>query len=566
MTNRICKLLMLTGLILLYAGNTTKGFAQTGVTQQSRTEKTVKGTVKDEQGEPLIGVSVAIKGTTNGTITDADGKFSISCNGDDMLVISYVGFNTIERKAGNASLLALVMKEDSKLLDEVIVIGYGTTTRKHVIGAVDQVKDKLIKDRPVANLTQALQGASPSLTIQQRSMNPNDNTMNINIRGVSSMNNNDPLIVIDGMIADDVKAMNMLNPSDIENVSILKDAGTAAIYGSRSSNGVILITTKKGHLDMKPQVSFSASVGSQNPDILLKPLPGYQNALLRNDSYVNAGKDPIYTAEEIHQFAKGDSEWGYKAILKNALQQSYNLGVQGGSKSTSYNISFGYYDQESNYKGQDFGVKRYNFRSNIVTDIKRLKLTALLAYDRQEGRSDRGGLWLSDVMRVPTYNTYDIYPDADGKYYNTDITTGGNFLATLYHGGLTTNNDDHFQGVVSGELNIWKGLKAKAVLGYDLRSEHRLIKRRYHPVYDYIDRDKITNESDKKDYSIEDYNGKITMLNTQFLLEYNRTFNKVHNVTGVLGYTTESFRREANEIKKKNMSTLISIQIQMTPK
>ena len=164
-----------------------------------------------------------------------NGNF-ISCNGDDMLVISYVGFNTIERKAGNASLLALVMKEDSKLLDEVIVIGYGTTTRKHVIGAVDQVKDKLIKDRPVANLTQALQGASPSLTIQQRSMNPNDNTMNINIRGVSSMNNNDPLIVIDGMIADDVKAMNMLNPSDIENVSILKDAGTAAIYGSRSSN------------------------------------------------------------------------------------------------------------------------------------------------------------------------------------------------------------------------------------------------------------------------------------------------------------------------------------------
>ena len=551
MTSRICKLLMLTGLILLYAGITTKGFAQTGVTQQSRTEKTVKGTVKDEQGEPLIGVSVVVKGTTNGTVTDVDGKFSIMCNGDDVLVISYIGFQTIEKKAGNTSFQALIMREDSKVLDEVIVIGYGTTTRKHVIGAVDQVKDKLIKDRPVANLTQALQGASPSLTIQQRSMNPNDNSMNINIRGVSSMNNNDPLIVIDGMIANDVKAMNMLNPSDIENVSILKDAGTAAIYGSRSSNGVILITTKKGHLDMKPQVSFNASIGTQNPDILLKPLPGYQNALLRNDSYVNAGKDPIYTAEEIHQFAQGDSEWGYKAILKNALQQSYNVGVQGGSKTTSYNISFGYYDQESNYKGQDFGVKRYNFRSNVVSDIGRLKLTALLAYDRQEGRSDRGGLWLSDVMRVPTYNTYDIYPDADGKYYNTDVTTGGNFLATLYHGGLTTNDDDHFQGVVSGELNIWKGLKAKAVLGYDLRSEHRLIKRRYHPVYDYIDRDKIINESDKKDYSIEDYNGKITMLNTQFLLEYNRTFNKVHNVTGVFGYTTESFRRQANEIKRK---------------
>ena len=210
MTSRICKLLMLTGLILLSAGITTKGFAQTGVTQQSRTEKTVKGTVKDEQGEPLIGVSVVVKGTANGTVTDVDGKFSIMCNGDDVLVISYIGFQTIEKKAGNTSFQALIMREDSKVLDEVIVIGYGTTTRKHVIGAVDQVKEKLIKDRPVANLTQALQGASPSLTIQQRSMNPNDNSMNINIRGVSSMNNNDPLIVIDGMIANDVKAMNML--------------------------------------------------------------------------------------------------------------------------------------------------------------------------------------------------------------------------------------------------------------------------------------------------------------------------------------------------------------------
>lgn len=519
-------------------------------TQQTTSPSTIKGIVKDVTGEPLIGVSIVIKGTTSGTISDVNGNFSISCESNDVLVFSYLGYIKLEVKAGTADFHNIVLEEDTRFLNEVIVIGYGTTTRKHIIGAVDQVREEIIKDRPVANITQALQGALPSLIIQQRSMNPNDNTMNINIRGVSSLNNNDPLVVIDGMIINDVAGMNLLNPGDIESISVLKDAGTSAIYGSRSANGVILITTKKGRLNMKPVITFNASLGTQNPDILLKPVKGYQNALLRNDSYVNAGLNPVYTSEEIANFAKGDSEWGLSAIMKNAVQQNYNIAVQGGTELTSYNVSFGYYDQESNFKGQDFGVERYNFRSNIVTEIGRMKLTTLLSYNRKEGRSDRGGLWLSDVMRVPTYNTYNIYPDENGKYYNNDITSGGNYLASLYHGGLTTNDDDHFQGIVTGELKIWKGLKARGVLGYDLMSEHRLIKRRYYPVYDFINRNVVVNSGSSNEFHIEDYNGKNTMLNTQFLLDYNRTFNEVHNVTGLFGFTSESFRRERNEIKR----------------
>src|SRR5690606_23330221 len=175
---------------------------------------------------------------------------------------------------------------------------------------------------------------------------------------------------------------------------------------------------------------------------------------------------------------------------------------------------------------------------------------SILAYDRREDRSDRGGLWLSDVMRVPTYNIYDIYPDENGKYYNNDITSLGNFLATLRHGGITTKDDDHFQGIVSGDLDIFNGLKARGVFGYDLKSEHRLIKRRYYPVYDYINRDQIVNAGSSNEYHIEDYNGKITMLNTQLMLDYQRTFNEKHNVTGLFGFTAESFRRERNEIKR----------------
>ena len=248
----------------VYSGNIYAKQTENTTVPQPVQNATVKGVVKDATGEPLIGVSVVVKGTTNGAVTDVNGNFSIACSANDILVFSYIGYDKIEVKAGNASFHTITMKEDSELLDEVIVIGYGTTTRKHVIGAVDQIRDDVIKDRPVANITQALQGATPSLSIQQRNMNPNNNNININIRGVSSMNNNDPLVVIDGMAANDINAMNLLNPNDIESVSVLKDAGTAAIYGSRSANGVILITTKQGRTDMKPVVTFTASVGGQH--------------------------------------------------------------------------------------------------------------------------------------------------------------------------------------------------------------------------------------------------------------------------------------------------------------
>ncbi len=516
---------------------------------QQDSQKTISGTVRDSQ-YPLIGVAILVEGTTMGTITDINGAFELEVSPGAELRISYIGYDNKTVQIGEADFYEIVLESSSEFLNEVVVVGYGTALRKDVIGAVDQVQAKALEGRPVANLTQALQGTSPGLIIQQRSMNPNDNSMNINIRGISSLNNNDPLLVIDGMVADNINSMNSINPNDIESVSVLKDAGSAAIYGSRSANGVILITTKKGRLNMKPEISFNASSGIQAPEVLLNPVKGYQNALLRNDSYVNAGLNPIYSPQEIAQFATGDSEWGLNAIMKNAVQQSYDIGVRGGTENTTYNVSFGYYDQESNFKGQDFGLSRYNFRNNLVTEFGRFKLSSVISYNRNESKSDRGGLWIADVMRVPTYNTYDIHPDRDGKYYNNEIVTGGNLLATLNHGGLTTNDNDHFQGILTGELDIWNGLTAKGVLGYDLRSEHRLIKRRYYPVYDYINRANIVNGADSDEFHIEDYNGKITMLNTQLLLEYNRTFNEDHKVTGLLGQTSESFRRERNEIRR----------------
>lgn len=206
-------------------------------------QATVRGTVVDASGEPMIGVTVAVKGSSSGTVTGLDGVLSLNCKPNDILVFSYVGYLTQELRA-SANLSRIVMKEDNALLEEVVVIGYGTTTRKSAVGAVDQVRSELLENRPVANVTQSLQGAAPNVIIQRKNYNPNSQNNNFNIRGISTLNDNSPLFVIDGLVTD-YDNFNRLNPNDIDNISILKDAGTAAIYGSRSANGVVLVTTKK---------------------------------------------------------------------------------------------------------------------------------------------------------------------------------------------------------------------------------------------------------------------------------------------------------------------------------
>jgi TonB-linked SusC/RagA family outer membrane protein len=525
----------------------------------------ITGRVTDEQGKPLQGVNVRTN-TDRGTITAADGSFSLSVQDDvTSLTFSYIGYQSRTIMLTGQTTLTITLNKMPDNLNEVVVIGYGTKRKADLVGAVDRVKAAQIEERPVGNVMQALQGLSPSLVIQQRNMNPNNNSMNINLRGISTISNNSPLLVIDGVISNDVSDMNNLNPNDIEEVSILKDAGSAAIYGSRSANGVILISTKKGKQGMKPVVSFSALVGSQNPQILITPLKGYQNALLRNDSYINSGADPIYSPEQIRQFAKGDSEYFLKGIIKNALQQNYNLSIQGGSANTSYLISLGYYDQQSNFKGPDYGLKRYNLRSNVTTTVGRLKLAAILWYNRSEGNAYQGdeGFLIADASRLPVYNTY-ILKDSIGRYYNNDVLTGGNPLAALEHGGYTKTTNDNFQGSLNGELRLLDGLKAKGLVGLDVRPENRLIRRFYWPVYSLSGGETPINQNSSKDFHIEDYSGNSTLLNVQAMLDYNKTFAGAHNISALAGFSNESYRQKRQEIKKKYVDPVLGIPIEGT--
>ncbi len=328
------------------------------------TKRTITGTVVDQNNLPVVGATVMISNSANGTATDSNGQFTLSgVTDNDELQISFLGYKTVTMQVGTRTAIAATLEEDSGYLDEVVVVGYGTTTRRHIISAVSTVKSEAIENRPVANIQQALQGAAANLIIQTKNFNPTDNQMNISIRGVNTMGNNTPLVVIDGVPQPDAGRMNDLNPNDIESINILKDAGSAAIYGARSSNGVILITTKNGRKEMAPQIRFSAKVGIENPDILYKAVPTYRNAILRNEALSNVGREPLFTAAEIQDFYNhGDCEAAVEQAMQNALQQNYNVSVTGGTKTTTYMLSASYFDQESNYVGPDYGVKRYNLR------------------------------------------------------------------------------------------------------------------------------------------------------------------------------------------------------------
>lgn len=509
----------------------------------------VKGTIVDDQGSPLIGVSVRIKGTSLGTITDFDGHFSLKCPTNATLTISYVGYQSQELKVTSSSPLRITMKEDTKTLDEVIVIGYGTTSKKSAVGAVDQIRSERLENRPVANVSQALQGASPNLVIQQKNFNPNDDSggINLNIRGISTTNNNSPLVVIDGLVSD-VSSFNKLNPNDIKSVSVLKDAGTAAIYGSRSSNGVILVTTKNGQLNSRPIVKFQTMVGLQAPDLLFHTVKGYQNATLKNTALINGGMSPIYSPEQIRDLAAHQQEekWFYDELFRTGLQQNYNVSVAGGGKHSTYMVSVGYYNQESNYVGNDdLGIQRYNVRTNLTTQLGPVKLSSILAYTRNDNTSTTGSSLEIDASRLPSYYYYKI--KENGKYLLNDVLSEFTPFGNLEAGGVNKYHNNYLNANFNADWEIIKGLHVKGVFGVELNANHRFTRRLEVPYY-MSGNDKKPAHISNQDRETSDWNYNSLLFNTQFLIDYKTTIGK-HKISTLLGATNESFTGRSNEIR-----------------
>ncbi|HEX3009005.1 MAG TPA: SusC/RagA family TonB-linked outer membrane protein, partial [Bacteroidales bacterium] len=519
----------------------------------------VSGTIVDgTTGEAVPGVNIIIEGTTLGTVSDLDGKFSIEVPApQSILVFSSVGYLTEKVVVGSQVQLDVKLTPDITKLEEVVVIGYGTRQRKNVVGAVDQIQSTLIEGKPSANLMQAMQGASANLIIQQRSSNPNDNSLNINIRGMSTINNNEPLVVIDGLITE-AESLTKINPSDIENVSVLKDAGSAAIYGSRSANGVILVTTKKGAKNNKPVVRLNSMVGIESPNVLYSPVKGYENAILKNQALINGGSAPIYTPEQIRDLKEnGDGEWFLDQILQKALQQNYNFSVSGGTSNSTYMVSAGYLNQESNFVG-NYGIERYNFRTNLNTEIGRFKVGSIIAYNRtkQDAPNSSASTLIVDGGRIPNYYYYKM-KGANGHYLVNDVLSEFNPLGVLEQGGFQKKDEDNIVGTLNGEYEIFKGLKAKGLVGIDLSANHRYIRGIQVPFYSNETATQ-PNSYANPSRATEDYNEKKYTLNTQLMLDYDRTFG-AHNVTGMVGASNESYTRQANEIKTQYTDPILGI-------
>lgn len=313
--------------------------------------------------EPLIGVSVQVRETATGGITDIDGRYSVSAQQGQTLVFSYIGYQSQEIKVGTSSVINVVLKEDTEMLDEVVVVGYGVQKKKLVTGATVQVKGDEIAKMNTTNPLQAMQGQTPGVSIASTSGQPGAD-MKVSIRGLGTVGNSAPLYLIDGVGGD----ISTLNPADIESIDVLKDAASAAIYGSAGANGVVLITTKQGR-EGKAQISFDAYYGIQNVARKANMLNAKEYMAIMDEQALNS-RLSAYDWSQYQSIydANGnvyDTDWVDTMFKDNATTESYTLGVTGGSATSTYALSLGYMSQEGIVGGSDVSnYSRYNFRVN----------------------------------------------------------------------------------------------------------------------------------------------------------------------------------------------------------
>ena len=316
----------------------------------AQVQSNVKGLVTDSSGEPLIGVSILVKSTNNGTVSDLDGKFTVTAKTGDILHISYVGYISQEIKAEENKQLRIIMEEDTKKLEEVVIVGYGTQKKVNLTGSVSSISAEDLASKPVMSTAQALAGLAPGLSVLQTSGRPGTGAT-VKIRGTGTFSNagTDPLVLIDGLSGN----IDDIDPNDIQSISFLKDAASASIYGNRAANGVILVETKKG-VQGKTTITYSNSFGWQRPTELPDFLPSWEYAEYYNMAMRNMDKQDAYLPEEIQKFKDGSDPDNYpnvnhlKWLLESGsgFQHQHNVSIQGGNATTNYNLSIGYRNQE----------------------------------------------------------------------------------------------------------------------------------------------------------------------------------------------------------------------------
>ena len=476
--------------------------------QAQSSKLTVKGFVKDDKGDPMIGVTLIVKGTNFGTVSNADGSYSIDVPyGGATLMVSYIGYAPQEINVNNRTKIDITLLEDSKALEEVVVVGYNVQKKETITGSIATITTKDLKQSPTANINNALAGRMPGLLVNQFSGGePGNDAAQLNIRGISTYGQSGVIMIVDGIERD----MSYLAPDEIETFTILKDASATAPYGIRGANGVIVVTTKRGRKGEKPTVDFKASVGISEPIRYPDYLGSadyatlYNEAMLHDNPSWTADAPSLFTQEAIDNYrrAKGDNSdglgynWDYfDYAFQPSVLQDYSLSVRGGTDRARYFILGSYYKQGGNYKLSNAdnanNFLRYNFRANVDVDAtKRLKISVDLGA-RVTEYSYPGATAANIISLANTQPPYlpIVLPNNGNEVNQTNFEENGgyllygdvdyryNMLGQLTRTGFSKRTRRYLQGSfkLSHDLDfITKGLSVAAQFSYDTFNQHTI--------------------------------------------------------------------------------------------
>lgn len=490
--------------------------------------KTVTGTVTDVSGEPIIGANIRIKGTTTGTITDIDGNFSIEAEPQSVIEVSYIGYLTQETVINNQKSIRFLLKEDTKTLDEVVVIGYGVQKKADLTGSVANINTEKLNTQSNANIGQALQGKIAGVDIVSQGGAPGSGTR-IMVRGIGTLNNASPLYIVDGMY---MNSIDHINPNDIASIDVLKDASSAAIYGSRAANGVIIVTTKEGsNTEGKTIIDLSVNLGISTASKFLDMLDAKGWAEVTTIARQAIGKPALDMATDLAN--KPDNDW-QDIMFRPALMQNYNLAVKGGGKYSTYYTGLGYFNQDGIVKGTNY--QRYNIQSK--NDYKRgifsagTNLIISFSHDKPLHQELRGGMIGTILQSVPTLEKYD--DTREGGYGGTygDVVNIPHPLAIIDDNIMDRYNENvKIFANLYAQIELFKGLKYKLNLTPDFSFERY---KNYLNKYDFgLATNSITQltESQRRRRNIVVEN----------LLTFDRTFGE-HKISALAGYTYQDSR------------------------
>lgn len=504
---------------------TTEDVKSTNTAQQV---KTITGIVTDTSGEAIIGANIRIKGTTTGTITDIDGKFSIEAEPRSVIEVSYIGYLTQEVLVNNQKSIRILLKEDTKTLDEVVVIGYGVQKKADLTGSVANINTEKLNTQSNANIGQALQGKIAGVDIVSQGGNPGAGTR-IMVRGIGTLNNASPLYIVDGMY---MSSIDNINPNDIASIDVLKDASSAAIYGSRAANGVIIVTTKEGtNTEGKPIIDLSVNVGISTASKFLDMLDAKGWAEVTTVARQAIGKPMLDMATDLAN--KPDNDW-QDIMFRPALMQNYNLSVKGGGKYSTYYTGLGYFNQDGVVKGTNY--QRYNIQSK--NDYKRgifsagTNLILSFSQDKPLHEESRGGMIGTILQNVPTLEKYD--DTREGGYGGTygDVVNVPHPLAMVDDNIMNRYNENvKIFANLYAQIEFFKGLKYKLNLTPDFSFERY---KNYLNKYDFgLTTNSVTQLTERQ--------RRRRNILVENLLTFDRTFGD-HKISVLAGYTYQDSR------------------------